>query len=308
MSSNDIDSLFAYIGILLGKKLIMRNLSELLLEREDTPSPSPALSWPLESDCHLHVVDGANPPLEPGALSVCFADCLLKQPGLYKGDKLIDIYKDFIKDHGKDIRKGRIVLLATGLDADSIKGLWNAFPKGMFRGIGELKCYDKYGTVKEIEVPYKKIQWVRDLCKFSGERCGCAPIYLHYTLNHPSYVKRLRRLLEDFPGIPIVLCHCGLSRRDQENTIYDMDWTFSQVRDLARDHGNLWLDVSHDAGDYVTWTPGRLESLPRDRVLLGSDCSPIASAMGAEGGWRWAPEAAKIIPYSQNLKKLFGLE
>lgn len=287
----------------------MRNLSELLLEKEDTAAPSPAISWPLSSDSHLHVVDGVNPPLEPGpGLAVCFADCLLKQPGLYKGDKLIDVYKGFIEAHRKDIKKGHIILLAAGLDTESIKGLWKAFPKGTFRGIGELKCYDRYGDVKEVKMSYKKIQWVRDLCKFSGEECGCVPIYLHYTLNHPDYVKRLRHLLEDFPGIPIVLCHCGMSRRDQENTIYNMDWTLSQIQGLARDFGNLWLDVSHDAGDYMTWTPGRLESLPRDRVLLGSDRSPLASAQGLEGGWRWAAEAAKIIPYEQNLKKLFGLE
>lgn len=281
----------------------MRPLYESICERMTGDNPFEG-HW----DAHLHVMDGHNLSLDPRTRAVCFADILFKRLKLYETDSLIKLYSWWITDHQEEIDRKKVLLLATGLDSESVIKLYKSQPKGTFRGFGELKCYDRYGAKEQIRLKYKRLDWVRAIARFNEKECGCLPMYIHYTLNSPQFVERFRNMIEEFPDISFVLCHCGMDRGDQEESSkYSMDWTFSQVRDLMRDHGNLWADISWSAGEYFSGNPMKLDELPRDRLLIGSDMSPLSESRQKEILYTWPQKLFRLVDFDKNLDKLFNL-
>lgn len=80
------------------------------------------------------------------------------------------MYESFIK---KYYNKNKHILLLSGTNIDDIKKVYNKYPK-IYKGFGEIKCYDKY---KGRDVGTKKISFIDEVCKFS-ESVGNLPIYI----------------------------------------------------------------------------------------------------------------------------------
>lgn len=204
---------------------------------------------------HRGINDQSNAELRVG-----FADIELDH---------LDEYKDIPGMYDKMMPKCERVIkwLATGLTIDDIKEIYKRHPD--IAGFGELKLYDEF---KGKPVKYKRISFAREVCKFSDE-CGGLPVYIHYELNEPLNARAFDKLLQDFPDVPIVLCHCGMSRINTE-------FAFNAARKLAYDHGNCWLDISWDAAKYLSANPLLITQLPQDRIFWGSDTSPRLVAHG----------------------------
>jgi hypothetical protein len=166
------------------------------------------------------------------------------------------LYDEFIKNHyDPDFH----ILLATGTNIEDISEVYNKH-KDIIRGFGELKCYDQY---QGIPINYKKISLVRDVVKFSSKN-GNLPVYVHWELNEKSDVVKFEKVLKDFPGVPIVLCHCGINEKYSE-------YAYSAAQKLSRMYGNLWLDISYVAINFFYEKPWLLLQLPSDRIFIGSD-------------------------------------
>lgn len=151
------------------------------------------------------------------------------------------------------------ILLATGTNIDEIKEIYNKH-KDKIRGFGELKCYDKYLGVS---VPYKKISFVNQVCRFS-KSVGCLPVYVHWEINNESDLKHFERTLNIYNDVPIVLCHCGMN---DENQAY----AYTQVCQLMRTHQNLWVDLTYTASNFFSNNVMLLDTLDKNRIILGSD-------------------------------------
>lgn len=187
--------------------------------------------------------------------------------------------------------------LATGLTIDDIKKIYRNHPD--IAGFGELKLYDEF---KGKPVNFKKISFAREVCKFSTE-CGNLPVYIHYELNDSTNIGAIDKLLRDFPDVPIVLCHCGMSQKNHE-------YAFAAARKLSYEHGNLWLDLSWDAADYLAYNPLLVTQLPQDRIFWGSDSSPRLVDHGfisatPEDIDRWRTAIKPYMNSDRNLKALF---
>lgn len=152
-----------------------------------------------------------------------------------------------------------VILLATATNIEDIKSIYEKHSK-VIKGFGELKCYDEYRGEK---VPYKKISFVRQVCKFSKTN-GCLPVYVHWDINTPRDVEKIQGVLKTYPEVPLVLCHCGMSN---ENHSY----AFTQVSQMMKLYRNLWVDISYTAVNFFKDRLMLLNQLDWNRVILGSD-------------------------------------
>lgn len=170
--------------------------------------------------------------------------------------KVVDSYQKFIDNN---YNKDKHILLATGTNIEEIKSVFEKH-KSIIKGFGELKCYDIY---KGKKVPYKKISFVKEVCKFSYEN-GSLPVYLHWELNDEKDIQKLESLLTSYPTIPIVLCHCGIND-------YNADFAFFHVSDLCKKYNNLWVDISYRGLEFFKNNPLQLLQLPLNRLIFGTD-------------------------------------
>lgn len=164
-------------------------------------------------------------------------------------------YDNYIENELND----NVILLATATNIDDIKSIYEKHNK-VIKGFGELKCYDEYRGEK---VPYKKIGFVRQVCKFSKEH-GCLPVYLHWDLKSKSDIDKLQGVLKTYPEVPLVLCHCGMCEGNQS-------YAFTQVCLLMQQYKNLWVDISYKAVVFFQSHIMLLNQLDWSRVILGSD-------------------------------------
>lgn len=246
-----------------------------------------SLAW----DGHYHAFShrGVN-EISVTNLHVGFADIELD---------CLDEYKDIPGMYDKMMPKCKHIgiWLATGMTIGDIKEIYKRHPD-LIRGFGELKLYDEYAGKP---LKYKRISFAREVCKFS-EECGNLPVYIHYELNDPDNVRTFDRLLRDFPDVPIVLCHCGMSKKNA-------DFAFNSAKKLAYEHGNCWLDISWDAAAYLSKNPLLLTQLPGDRVFWGSDFSKRMTVKnpryGVSGTLNQLSNIKKYISSDQNIRRLF---
>lgn len=169
---------------------------------------------------------------------------------------VISAYDNYIEN---SYNPENTILLATALNINDIKSIYNKYPE-IIKGFGELKCYDTY---KDLKVPYKKISFVRQVCKFSKE-IGNLPVYLHWEINDHVDCKKLEKLLSDFPTVPIVLCHCGMNGINNDHACI-------QAQNLQRKYSNLWLDISYTALEHFNNNLIQLSIYDKDRLIFGSD-------------------------------------
>lgn len=204
-------------------------------------------------DGHIHLFNSSKelPEYDFNQKAVGFMDLEYDRKNL----NVVKSYERFIDKHYNN----NIILLATGTTIEDIKTIYGKYPK-IIKGFGELKCYDEYLGEK---VPHKKISFVRQVCKFSHS-VGSLPVYLHWDIKDDSDVKKINHILEDYPDIPLVLCHCGMCEGNES-------FAFTQVCQMMLSHSNLWVDISYTAMDFFTSHIMLLNCLHWDRVVLGSD-------------------------------------
>ena len=210
-----------------------------------------------------------------------------------------DAYKRYIEN---DYNKNTDILLATGVTIEDIKKVYNTYPK-IIKGFGELKCYDLY---KDEKLPFKKMNFVRQVLKFSEEN-GCKPVYVHWELNNTNDLTRLSNTIKDYSHIPIVLCHFGIND-------YNMDFAVNAAAQLQREHGNLWLDMSFTATEYFAKNLMMLSNFDYSRIIVGTDYNNriFTDDFTDEDRANVINKLNTVVNYlrinnSENLKKLFGI-
>lgn len=209
-------------------------------------------------------------------------------------------YRRFIH---REYDKDKHILLATGITIEDISEIYYKY-KGIIKGFGELKCYDEY---KGNPIKFKKISFVNDVVKFSCKN-GNLPVYIHWNFNNNKDVEKFESVLKKYPSAPIVLCHCGMSKKGYN------DFAYSQVCRLGQMYSNLWLDISYDALDYFFNKSSQLLQLPTSRVISGTDlnCKNYGPNHKFENEYNNTVEKMKIIQRfintSNNLKRLFHIE
>lgn len=212
----------------------------------------------MKIDSHIHTFNHKKsinlPDNYDYDIKICFMDIEYDD---IQDVNFIDSYKNYIESSHNE----KDILLATGKNIDDIKQLLEKFPN-KFKGFGELKLYDKY---KGVKINYKKISILKDVCHLSSKN-GNLPIYIHWEINDENDVRKIKSVLEQFPNIYIVLCHCGLSKDDELKS-----YSYLQVCNLMREHSNLWIDISYEALDYFSRDVLKLFNLQLDRVIVGSD-------------------------------------
>lgn len=170
-----------------------------------------------------------------------------------------------VKSYDRFIQDGyhpyKHILLATGTTIEDIKTIYENH-KDKIRGFGELKCYDEYLGEK---VPYKKITFVNQVCRFSRS-VGCLPVYVHWEITNEKDLNHFKRTLDIYSDIPVVLCHCGMNNENQT-------YAYTQVCQLMKDHHNLWVDLSYTAARFFSRNVMLLDALDKDKVILGTDAN-----------------------------------
>lgn len=165
-------------------------------------------------------------------------------------------YNEFTKSSYNDEKH---ILLATGVTIEDIKSIYESH-KEIIKGFGELKCYDEY---KGEKVPYKKISFINQVCRFSKE-VGCLPVYIHWGITNDKDLKHLRRTLTIYGDVPVVLCHCGMNDTNQS-------YAYTQVCQLMKDYRNLWVDLTYTAAEFFSENIMLLDALDKSRIILGTD-------------------------------------
>lgn len=222
----------------------MKTLKDILFE-----SVNDSEWW----DGHIHLFNHKEPINKPKELThvVGFMDLEYDKSNIDP----IKSYDEYIKNH----YNGSTILLATGITSEEIKEIFEKH-KSVIKGFGELKCYDTYMGE---DVPYKCISMVRDICRLSRDN-GNLPIYLHWDVNDDKDIKKISKVLTDYPSVPIVLCHCGMTDTNK-------DFSCTNVADLQKKFTNLWVDVSYIAMQHFHNNIMQLFQYDLDRVILGSD-------------------------------------
>ena len=180
----------------------------------------------------------------------------------------------------------------------------------IIKGFGEFKLYENY---RGEYVGLDKVSEVREVCKYSATH-GNLPIYIHYSLINSYRMDRLRNILNGFPTVPIVLCHCGMAvnQKDAQNDIY------RKIIALQREYSNLWIDISFSAARFFIKNPLLLLNLCLGRCFLGSDLNPNIfsdeskkyiedTAAYCDDQYKTILELNKYIPSDKNLRSLFKL-
>lgn len=225
-------------------------------------------------DGHSHLFDSncdisKNPIYDNIDKIVCFIDIEPRNN--------VDEYKDVSGAYDKFIKNSydpaKHIPLVSGTTIENIIKTYNEH-KNVYKGFGEIKCYDFF---KGEKIGNKNIQLIKGVCEFSST-VGNLPIYIHYSLTKPEYVKKLKYILNRYPNIPIVLCHCGMEEwynRANNITIYDNDSIFRIVVELMKQYSNLWVDITYTAANFFAESPFLLYNLDMDRVITGMDLNPV---------------------------------
>lgn len=246
------------------------------------------------ADAHIHLFDHTgyleeyNPEFKPDHLIVGFPDIVLKEMEEYEGDKLVDMYKDYIENHDMT----NIFLLATGVNVPDIIKVHKAFPD-VIKGFGELKCYKSY---EGDPLKTKNEDFVKKLCDYDMSLEHPMPIYIHWALDSKDSIETFENILRAYPQLKFVLCHCGmLFCFNQE----DLDATCRLLKDWMQKYNNLWLDISYAASAYFRNNPNMILSFPASRIVCGSDVNPRMFTK--------QPKADALKMYNRYFKNYRGL-
>lgn len=225
-------------------------------------------------DGHIHLFDSDNDIADKVEYTsfdkfIGFIDIEPKYMDKYKD--ISNIYENFIKNH---YDSNKHMLLVSGTSIENIIDTYNKHPN-VYKGFGELKCYDYF---KGEKIGLKSTKLIKEVCEFSS-KVGNLPVYIHFSLTRKEYVKRLKHILKTYPNVPIVLCHCGMEERyNYINNIihYDNDDIYKILIELMKQYSNLWADLTFTAAKFFIEKPFLMYNLDRDRIIIGTDLNPIA--------------------------------
>lgn len=223
-------------------------------------------------DGHIHLFDHRGPLVwkMPKQIKtvVGFMDIVFSHLDLYKTSRQVEeYYTNYIMG---DKGKCEEILLATGTTAEQAINVYKKFPR-VIKGFGEFKCYDEYingETGETIKLPFGNLDWIYPV--FNFDITLKLPIYIHYDIRGQKRYNDLDELLSQYPDIPVVLCHCGMSDRNKDN-----NESYIKVLDLMSKHPNLYVDISYTAMNFFLENPQKIFMLPPQRVILGSDINPV---------------------------------
>ena len=250
-------------------------------------------------DGHIHLFDDRK-NVSMNKKCIGFADVFFDRPANFSGLNMVDLYSNYINN----FMTPSITLLATGIDANTVIEVHKKFPD-IIKGFGELKCYDTYHS---FDVRKGNLDWIRPILDYN---IFDLPVYIHYDMRH-SRLEELDKLLEDYPTIPIVLCHCGMVM-DKGGYADDSKEIFEMVKDEMLKKNNLWVDLSWAAGNYFTEHKRELEKLPHDRIFVGTDYNPQCEVSRTTSDtylthmYSNACELAGLVDSDKNIKTLFNL-
>lgn len=229
----------------------MKSLYNYILTSQSNIAPQPILDW----DGHIHTFNHKSiiPKEHMCSQRVCFMDIEFDD---LDNINVLDSYKKYI-NNGYD--KNADILLATAIDVEDIKALYNKYPN-IIKGFGELKCYDVYAGEK---IPYKKIKLVREIVEFSRKN-GDLPVYIHWELNNTKDLTKLVSVIKKCPQVPIVLCHFGINDNNG-------DFASVAAMQLQREYSNVWLDLSYTALNYFSNNILKLTNYDYNRIIIGTD-------------------------------------
>lgn len=210
------------------------------------------------TDAHIHLFDHTGVISNFNELKdskhIGFMDIDLLHVEKYELEDVIKYYDNFIKNYYND----NITLLATGKDSRTMIELYKKYPDKI-KGFGEIKCYSRYMNHK---LPYGNLQWFKELCEFN--RTHKLPIFIHWYVYSKSRKNELDELLNEYPEIPFVLCHCGMS------PFRNYKKQFEYVTELLLKHNNLYVDISYKPTNFFLENPEYAYSL-RNKCIIGTD-------------------------------------
>ena len=189
-----------------------------------------------------------------------FMDIEFNDLDKYSHNDVIKYYDIFIKNY---YDSSKMILLSTGIDSKMAIDVHKKYPH-IIKGFGEFKCYDHYVHGK---LPFGNLDWIEDVCKYDIE-LGL-PIYIHWDLKNIARIEKLEQLLNKYPTIPFVLCHCGMSDSCDNNFVFD------NIIKLCTIYKNLFIDISYSATNYFLAHLDNIKQLPPNKVLIGSDLNPV---------------------------------
>ena len=240
-------------------------------------------------DGHIHLFDKDGCIVVPNMKCIGFCDIEPKYLSQYQNT--IPYYEDFISK-----KYDNVYLLATSADPQNMIDIHKKWPDTI-KGFGELKCYKEW---KGEKLNLDKLSKYWSLCKYAAEYN--LPIFIHFSLYDDYTVGRFSKLLNKFPSVKLVLCHCGMDKETNN------DFCYHSVMKLMNDYPNLWVDVTWEALDYFSDNPLKLTNMDRGRIILGSDMS--RKSMNEENykkEWDKVHNLDSFIKSDKNIKKLFNL-
>lgn len=213
-----------------------------------------------------------------------------------------NIYENFIKNQ---YNSDKHILLVSGTSIENIIDTYNKHPN-IYKGFGEIKCYDYF---KGEKIGIKSTKLIKDVCEFSS-KVGNLPVYIHFSLTKKEYVKRLKYILKTYPNIPVVLCHCGMeeSYNYQNNIIhYDNDDIYRIVVELMKQYQNLWIDISFTAAKFFEEKPFLLYNLSVDRIILGTDINPFLISTDQDKSDKYIGYYNILSQYFNNTRNIMNI-
>lgn len=210
----------------------------------------------------------------------------------------VENYSNYIENH---YNENRDILLASATTIDDIKSIYDKFPN-IIKGFGELKCYDIY---QDKRINYKQINLVRQVCKFSSKHNNL-PVYIHWEINDEKDLRKIEKVIKDFPSVPMILCHCGMNEHNQE-------YAYNNCIKLMNMYSNVWIDISYTALNFFINNPMRLYNLRLDRVFIGTDVNMKLFGPNHNFEKEYNEICNKLIILDKyidsgsNIKRLFGI-
>ena len=242
----------------------MNNLKEHILE---------SLSNDIVIDGHIHCIGGKQIP-RTADIQVC---ALNDWPDMPR----VENYTSYEPWFGTDD-----YVIGVGASEEEMAKM---LADDRFDGYGEFLAY-------KILKDNKIINRLDELKKVAN--LTSKPIYVHFDLLPDNY-DTIFRFLNTTNNKKIVLCHCGLSRRT------DDDMAFQLFIRLINDCPNLYGDISWHTLTYIIENPEKLLQCPSDRIIVGTDCSERDSDLALKHRKENFLKIASRIDNTKNIRKLF---
>lgn len=217
-------------------------------------------------DGHIHLFDYRGVLDSKYIISdncIGFMDIEMNNLDKYGDSEVEKYYDDFITNH---YDPSKHILLATGVSSEQMINLHKKYPD-IIKGFGEIKCY---GECKTGELPYYNLDWFTDLLEYNKQYN--LPVYIHYDIKSMLKLKDIEELVQKYPFTPFVLCHCGIPKEWKYcDDAKSQALFYATICNAVTEHGNLYVDISYTATDFLNCHEDLLKFLPKNKILIGTD-------------------------------------